>query len=288
MLDQQTAEIKAEETVAAQDGQDIVDGGEDTLAAEEPEIVIAIEGEEPEADPHDVPDEELGEAGKRALKAAREAQKETAKRLREKEAKLAELEAKLTPPKPEIKRPTLEDCGFNEDVFAERMAAFVIAEDKRKADEAAEKERQKAADEAYEAKRTRYFEERAKVGVDDEAEARVVSKLNPQQQTVLMDASGDPAKMVAALAKTPKVLEELAGIKEIHKFAYRLAQIEGKITVTTKAPPPPETKLKGGGPTIGAVSTIPLDKLRAKAEASDDWDTYFAEKRRRREAGQAS
>lgn len=287
MLDQQTAEPVAEETVAAQDGQDTVDG-EDTLAAEEPEIVIAIEGEEPEADPDAEVEAELGEAGKRALKAAREAAKETARKLREKEARLAELEAQVAPKQPEIKRPTLEDCGFNEDVFAERMAAFVAAEDKRKAEQKAEEDRQKAATDAYNAKLAKYHEERTKVGVDDDAQARVVAKLTPQQQTALMDASGDPAKVVAALAKTPKVLEELSGIKEIHRFTYRLAQIEGKITVSTKAPPPPETKLKGGGPTIGAVSTIPLDKLRAKAEASDDWDTYFAEKRRRREAGQAS
>lgn len=273
-----TDALGPQDTVQPEDGQD-------TLVAEEPEIVIAIEGEEPEFDPHDVPDEELGEAGKRALKAAREAAKEASAKARKAEARIAELEAASKPATPEIKRPTLEECGFNEDTFAAKMAEFVAADDKRKSEEKAEKDRQKAATEAYEAKRNQYFEDRAKVGVDDEAEARVVSRLTPQQQAALMDASGDPAKVVAALSKTPKVLEELSGIKEIHKFTYRLAQIEGKITVSAKTPPPPETRLKSGGAPHDAVSTTPLDKLRDKAEASGDYTAYLAEKRRRADAG---
>lgn len=274
MLDQQIEAPEPEVEVPEAEPQD-------TVAAEPEEVIIAIEGEEPEADPDAVPEEELGEAGRRALKAAREAAKESARKAREAEERAAAIEAQYKPKEPEIKRPTMEECGFNEDIFAEKMAAFVAVEEKRKAEQQAEQARQKAAAEAYEAKRARYFEDRKTVGVDDEAEARVVSRLNPQQQAALMDASGDPARVVAALSRTPKVLEELAGIKEIHKFAYRLAQIEGKITVTTKAPPPPETKLRGGGATADAISTVPLDKLREKAEASGDYTAYLAEKRRR-------
>lgn len=288
------------DTLAAEDGQDtLIAEGEDTLAAEEPgEVVIAIEGEEVEADPDADPEisedeyEALGDKGKAALRKLKDAlkaqriQKAEAKaEAREAKARVAEIEASGKPKEPDLKRPTLEDCGFNEDVFAEKMAAFVVADDKRKADEAATKAAEKADSDAYEAKRQTYFAERAKVGVDDETEARVVSKLNGAQQTVLMDVCADPAKVVAALAKTPKVLEELAGIKQVHKFAHRLAQIEGKITVTTKTPPPPETKLRGGGPTADAVSTVPLDKLKARADASGDYTQYFAEKRRRAEAG---
>lgn len=290
MLDKAPSEEALQDTIAAEDGQDtIAPEGDDTLAAEEPgEVVIAIEGEEPEADPDAEVEAELGEAGKRALKAARDAAKEHAREAREAKARLAEIEAATKPKEPEIKEPTLEECGFNEATYRERLAAFIVADDKRKAAEAEAKKAEKADSDAYEAKRARYFAERGKVGVDDDTEARVVSRLNGAQQTVLMDVCEDPAKVVAALAKTPKILEELAGITKVHKFAHRLAQIEGKITMTTKSPPPPETKLRGGGPTSDAVSTVPLDKLRDRAESSGDWTQYLAEKRRRAEAGTKS
>ena len=278
MLDSDTVTEDLQDTIAAEDGQD-------TVEAEAEEVVISIEGEEPEADPDAVPDEELGEAGKRALKAAREAAKESARKAREAEERAAAIEAQYKPKEPEIKRPTLEDCGFNEDVFAEKMAAFVTAEDKRKAAATEEQNRQKASTEAYQAKLAKYHEDRTKVGVDDDAQARVVAKLSPQQQAALMDASMDPAKVVAALAKTPKVLDELAGIKEIHRFAYKLAQVEGKITMTTKAPPPPESKLRGGLAAADTVARVPLEKLREKAQDSGDWSSYFSEKRRREAAG---
>ena len=281
MLDQQTPDLEPQDTVQPEDRQD-------TVEAEAEEVVISIEGEEPEADPDAVPDEELGEAGKRALKAAREAAKESARKAREAEERAAEIEARYKPKEPEIKRPTLEDCGFNEDVFAEKMAAFVAAEDKRKSAQAEEESRQKAATEAYQAKLAKYHEDRGKVGVDDDAQARVVAKLNPQQQAALMDASMDPAKVVAALAKTPKVLEELAGVKEIHRFAYKLAQIEGKITMTTKAPPPPETRLRGGGVSAGASLRSQLDAAEKRAELTGDRTEVQRIKRQMREAGTAT
>lgn len=273
------------------DGEDDVMTEDDVTLAEaetpEPEeIIITLEGEEPEADEFaDIDDAELGDKGKRALKAARDAAKESARKARDAEARLAEIEAATKPKELEIKRPSLEECGFNEDVFADQMVKYVAAQEKVKAAKVEEGARAKAAADAYQAKLDRYHTDRAKVGVDDDAQARVVSALSPQQQSALMDASADPAKVVAALAKTPKVLAELSDIKEIHKFAYRLAQIEGKIQMTTKAPPPPESKLRGGGSVVDAVSAVPLEKLRDKAEATGDYTAYLAEKRRRQASG---
>jgi hypothetical protein len=274
-----------EETLVADDGHDTVEAeGQDTLAAEE-EVVISIEGEEPEPDPDAEVEAELGEAGKRALKAAREAAKEAAKEAREAKARLAEIEAATKPKEPELKRPTLEDCGFNEDVYAENLAKFLAADEKRKADEAKAKQAEKAANDAYEAKRTKYFDDRAKVGVDADAEARVVSKLNAQQQTALMKASRDPAKVVAALAKTPKVLDQLSATTDIIEFVYLLAQTEGKITVTTKAPPPPESKLRGGVAVPAGNLTAQLEAAEKRADQTGDRTEVIRIRRAIREAG---
>jgi dTMP kinase len=274
------SEAKPEDAIAAQDG-------EDTIAAEEEgEIVIAIEGEEPEPDPDAEVEAELGEAGKRALKAAREAAKEAAREAREAKAKLAEIEAANRPKEEEIPRPTLEECGFNEDAFAEKMAAYVASQEKVKAKKAEEDARQKADAEAYQAKLDRYNAERTKVGADDDAQAKVVAALDARQQSALMHTSDNAAVVVAALAKTPKALAELAAIKDPLLFVRKLAHIEGRISMT-KAPPPPETKLRGGVAAPSASFQSRLDAAEKAAERTGD-RTEVIRIRREMKAAQAA
>lgn len=286
MLDseQQIETVEAEQEAVAE-----ADTPEVQADEAAPEVVIGIAGEEADADPDDVADEELGPAGRAALKAARESAREYAREAREVKARLAEIEAASRPAEDVLgPEPQPEDSGWDN---SKHNAAVIAWNDKRRAIEAKKAEAdkaRKASEEAYQVKLEAYHANRGKVGVDDEAQARVVAALSPQQQTALMDAVADPAKMVAALARSPKALAELSAIKEIHKFAYKLAQVEGKITVTTKAPPPVESKLRGGGSVADAVSTVPLDKLRERAEASGDYSSYFAEKRRRAESGTKS
>lgn len=276
MLDETQAEIEPEVAPEIEAAPEVIE--------DDGEVVIAIEGEEPEADEDAEIEAELGDKGKHALKAARDAAKAARQEARELKAKLAEREATATPA-PALKRPTMEECGFNEDAFAEKMSAYVIAQREADSKKEAEQAEAKTRETAYQEKLTRYHAEKAKVGVDDDAQALVVTALNAQQQAALMDASGDPAKVVAALAKTPKVLAELSGIKEIHKFTYRLAQIEGKITMTTKAPPPPETKLKGGiGIPAGNLSAQ-LEAAEKRADVSGDRSEVIRLKRQIRDAG---
>lgn len=254
---------------------------EEEAAAEPEELVVTIEGEEPEPDEDAEVEAELGDKGRNALRAAREAAKKARAEARELAAKLAEREQPQQ--QPELKRPTLEECGFNEDTFAEKLAEYVAAKKEADAKKAEAEQAEKARVEAYNAKLSKYMEDRAKVGVDDDAQARVVAALTAQQQMALMDAAQDPAKVVAALAKHPKALAELAGIKEIHRFTYQLARVEDRIKMASKTPPAPESKLR---PTPGApVNNTALEKLRQQAESSGDWTQYFAEKRRREGKG---
>jgi hypothetical protein len=272
-----------QETLAAEDGQDTVEA--EGAEAPEEEIVIAIEGEEPEADPDAEVEAELGEAGKRALKAAREAAKEAAKEAREAKARLAEIEAATKPKEPELKRPTLEDCGFNEDVYADQLAKFLAADDKRKAEEAKAKEAEKASADAYNAKLARYHEERVKMGVDDDAQARVVAKLTPAQQTALMKYAANPTKLIAGLVRAPKMLADLSAITDIGAFIYQLPTAEGKITVTTKTPPPPESKLRGGVAVPAGNLNAQLEAAEKRADQTGDRTEVIRIRRAIREAG---
>jgi len=273
MLDQQL-EVTQEEAVVATEGEE---------APQEEEVVIAIEGEPPEVDEDAEIEAELGDKGRNALRAAREAAKAASRKVRDLETRLAAQEQPKQ--EPELKRPTLEDCGFNEDTFAEQMSAYLSAKKDADAKREAEAAKVRERETAYQEKLNRYHAERIKVGVDDDAQAVVVAALNAQQQTALMDASSDPAKVVAVLSKTHKILSESAGIAEIHKFTYRLDQIEGRITMTEKAPPPPESKLRGAGAPPSASLSSQLEAAEKRAEMSGDRSAVLRIKRQMREAG---
>lgn len=251
----------------------------DGAADEEPELTITIEGEEPEIDPDADIDAELGDRGKRAIQAARKAAKDTAAKNRALEAELAEMRTASAPKAVELVKPDLAELGYNQDLYDEKLLEYGEQLRAQRDKKTAQESESKAAQDAYQVKLEKYRTDRTALGVDDDLQSEVTSKLTQAQQSVIIDACADPAKVIAALARNPKLLSEIAGLKEVHKFSYRLAQIEGKIIVTQKTPPPPETKLRGG--TAAAVAQVSLDKLQAKAAETGDYTAYFAEKRRR-------
>jgi hypothetical protein len=251
------------------------------------ELVITIQGEEPEPDEDAEAEAELGDKGKRALQRAREAAKAAAAEAREVKAKLAEIEARTRPPEVELVRPTPEDCGFNDDVYAERMMEYLQAKAKLDAKKA-EADAEARADEArYKEKLDGYHATRAKFGIDDDVQDRVVSQLSPAQQSILRDTCGDPAKVVAALASSPKKLAALAGEKKPLRFAYELAKLEGSIQMTAKTPPPPESKLRGGTATPGGSLAAQLEAAEKRADMTGDRTEVQRIKRQMREAGVA-
>ena len=273
-----------------------VDAAEDALNVEdqaealEGEIVIAIEGEEPDVDEdaevEAEANEKLGEKGKNAVARLRQANKDKAARLRELEAKVSVLETAAKPKESDELGPEPEYSNYNfiDADFAKAMRQWTEKKIVHDAKRSQEQTAAKVTKDAYDARLAHYHAERSKVGVDDDAQSLVVAALSPPQQSALMDVGdNDRAKVVAALSKSPKILAELAGIKEIHKFTYRLAQIEGKITMTAKAPPPPESKLKGGV-SVAPMNAGSLEKLRTQAENSGNYSEYFRAKAATRQA----
>jgi hypothetical protein len=261
---------------------------EEAKADDEDDLTITIEGDEPEADPDADIESELGDRGKRAIKALREADKAKSAKLREAEAKIAQYEAEKAPRVVEVIRPTLEGCGFDADVFADKMLEYTEAQVVVKAKRLEEEARVKASDDDYKARFDRYNVAKATMRVDDfaAAEDTVRAALTREQQSVLIRNCIDPAKVVAALGQSKKALADIAAIKDIDRFAYQLATIEGKITVTSKTPPPPETKLRGG--TTSAVNfnlTARLAAAEKKAETTKDRTEVQQIKRQAREAG---
>ena len=239
---------------------------------------------------------QLGDSGKVVLSKLRATQRESAKRIREQEARIAEIEARavaaemqalaMKPAEP-LKRPTREDCDYDDDVFAQKMEEYVrkSAEIERAAKQQEESEKAKRED--YAARLAGYQTRKEALRVSDfeEAEKVVAASLTVAQQNIIIRCAEDPAKLVYALGKSPKARAALASITDGDRFAHRLAKIEGEIKVTQKAPPPPETKLKVGTGAGAVMGTADLEKLRQAAERSGDYTAYFRAKDARKAAG---
>jgi hypothetical protein len=291
MLDEQnTPDPKPDAELDA--GQDTQPGaeGQDTLAAEEPELVVTIDGEEPDADPDAAAEAELGEAGKRALARAREAAKENAAKARKAEAELERIRQSQVPKVETVKKPTMEECGFDEDTYAERMAAYVEAQAKVKAEEAKARAAEEAAKADYDARFAGYAEAKAKLPPSDfeAAEEAVKASLSVQQQAIIVRNAANPAQVVLALGKSPKALAALAAEKDYDRFAYKLAQTEGKITVTTKPKPQAETVLRGGAAGAGGMSlSKQLELAEKEADRTGDRTQVQRIKREMKAAGAA-
>lgn len=189
--------------------------------------------------------------------------------IRERDKRLAERTTtpQAVDPGPE---PTLEGCEYDEDKYRAAIREY----DKAVAD--AEKPRvdsQAAAAHKYETERARYTDGKAKLGVPDidDAEETVKAALSPEQQSVLVLASDDPAKMVYALGKNPAKLAEIASEADFFRFAAKVAKLEGQLKmVKRRTAPNPDTPERGSARMSPQTTDKKLKKLEEDAERTGD------------------
>ena len=256
--------------------------GKKADSAEEHELFL--DGEEGADDESEPPAPKDGAGWARLRKAEAQAKAEVARLKRE-------LEARSQPagdaePGPE---PTLEECGYDEDLLKQKHAKYLKDLD-RKAE--ADREKAKRADVERAATQklmdsygTKKAEWSARVTAEKYAEAEntVAARLKPDAQDVILKVAKDPAKVVLMLGQRPELLEGLAGETDRDRFVAKLVELEGKIMVKKKGTqaPPPEESVRGSGATGAAGST--LERLRAEAEKTGNYDKVSAFHRKQRE-----
>lgn len=260
--------LGSNDTLDAMD-ETIVDETEgDQVEAEE--LVITIEGEEVEADPDIEIQEELGPKGVAALRELRAAKKASDAQLKAAREELARRDVVAVPAVIDAPRPKMEEFGYDDDAHAVAMEKWL--EDQREIK--AQKERAVAADaenrKDYSERFSRYNASKSAYAIDDAVEGVIRSTLTDAQQSMIIRNSADPAKLVKALAQSPKALAELSKIKDADRFAYRLAGIERDIKMVSKSPPPPESRLSGN--VVGSSGTMSgrLAAAEAKADKTGD------------------
>jgi hypothetical protein len=270
--------------------EELEDQVEDEVEAEVEEDLTITLGDDAVEDEDEDLDEELGEKGRRALKRLRELAAEKSREARVATARLAQLEAGSTPNTAMPKKPTFEECGFDEAVYDKQIEEWVLAKaeaEKRAATQEAERQK---GEQDYNDRLKRYTESKQVLRVPDyeEAEDVVRRSLSTQQQAIIIRNAAEPEKFVYALGRSKKALGELASIMDLDRFAYRVAKLEGEIVVKKKGPPPVESRLPGGSAaTVGTGSLKnQLAAAEKDAERTGDRSKVIAIKRQMQQAQQ--
>ncbi len=249
-----------------------------TEPQDEGELVITLDGVEPDDEPEP---EDVGPKGQAALKALRIANKEAARRQKELERELAAYKAPKVPDEETLgPRPTAADANFDDDKLIEMVIEWKAKSDRIEAQKNAALEKQKAAQEAFKARVTEYEVAKAALpanGKEDAEKAFIEAMPQHHRNVVLRNLSGEEAaKLVYALGRAPAKMEELAKL-DVDQFAFALAKLSMGIKMERK-PANVETPLKGNIASMPPQSRD-LAALKKQAERTGDYTTYFKAKR---------
>lgn len=232
------------------------------------EITITIEGIEPEV----VEDE----APSNSIRQMREALKDRERQIRELKAKIpveAAQEAKADP------RPELKDFQWDENAHADAVVSWAEREAARKSATKAQQEKMLATQQEFEKKQAKARDAGKALARDfDDIEATVKDALSANQVALIYHTVPNAEQMIYAIGRNPKIMSELSGETDLAMFTRKVSQLEGKIKVERKTPPPPEARVNGGGG-VSRFDAAGVEKLRIAAEKSGDYSQYHAAKR---------
>lgn len=213
----------------------------------------------------------------------RKREREKDRKLRQAERELEQLRKAQQPQTaiPELPpKPTLESCDWDEQEFEKKLIDWQKAAGEVEKTKAQQQEQQQALIREAEAKRTAYREEAKKLKAKDfaDAEEEVVSIFDQARQSILLEASDNPALLVYALGKNPAQLERLSKITSLAKFAAELGKLEKDLKVSKPTKPAPaDTNLRSNA--APSSSSKKLAELEAEANRTGDRTELIAYKK---------
>lgn len=248
---------------------------QDDDAESDDEVVVSIDGESP---PQNDDDKKAPEWVRDLRKSHRETQREN----RELKAKLDALTGAGDKPAELGKKPTLEDCDYDSDVYDRQLSEWYEKKRERDEAEAKVKEDQRKQEQEWQNNLDEFAKKKAALKVKDfdEAEEFVDDNFSQMQRGMIIQGAENPALVYYALGKNPKKAKELSEIKDPVKFAFTVARLETQMKVTTrKAATKPEKTVSGSGRVSGSVDST-LERLRAEASKTGDFTKLNAYKRK--------
>ena len=281
--------LQADESLGTDSSEQLPDDDLNTdIDTDEAENDPADDGEvevtfgEPSDDEAQESEDDGDEDASSVIRNMRKREREKDRKLRQAERELEQLRKAQQPQTaaPELPpKPTLESCDWDEWEFEKKLIDWQKAAVEVEKAKAKQQEQQQALIREAEAKRTAYQENAKKLKKDfAEAEEEVVSIFDQTRQSILLEASDNPALLVYALGKNPAQLERLSKITSLAKFAAELGKLEKDLKVSKPTKPAPaDTNLRSNAPASG--SSKKLAQLEADAERTGDRTKLIAYKR---------
>lgn len=180
---------------------------------------------------------------------------------------------------PQMPRLDDADIGYDEDVYQERMTKWAEENGKYLEQERARGQQQEQLQAVHQQKVVNYQQrvKALKVQGYQEAEQAVLDEVPIMIQNAILHESEKPEMVVLALGRNADLRKQLAEATNPVAIGRLLERIEAKARIMPKAKTTAATtpEVKGSN---GAVINN-LDKLKAKALETGNWDPYFAAKR---------
>lgn len=290
-IDEENVDVEAEELDTETDSEEV--------NAEEEAVEESDDSEESESEnnPDEEDDEEdrivsIGEPPEENdseepeapgwVKKVRKVNRDLKIKVKQLEKQLAEKSTEKEEPVELGEKPTLKSCGYDDAKWEAELEAYHAKKQKVEAQAKQKEEAIKAQQEAWQGKVDRYAKLREEHAFKDYAdvEQSVSDMLSESQKGIILDGMDDPALVVYALGKNPKVLEDLAKITNLTEFACKVSKLETKLKVTNRKAPAPEKKVSSGKSGGTKNSDAELERLRAEAARTGDMTKVVAYKKK--------
>lgn len=182
-------------------------------------------------------------------------------------------------------KPNFDDFDYDSDKFSKALDEWYTK--KRKVDEHHAKQESERLQQQreWESKVEKFNQSKSSINVSDfsEMEDLVQENLSEIQIGIILEGAENPAKVIYALGKNPKKLEELSEIDNHVRFTYQIAKIEEVMkSRTIKPETSPEKVIKGNMGSMTSSETH-LERLRDEAAKTGDMTKVIAYKQKLRQ-----
>lgn len=281
-----TSDETGEKTSGETESTKGAEGTEHVEGKDEPLTITIDDGSEGDTEAEDDESEVDGDENTGTIRYFR-------KRFKKQQRQIAELRERLgkagvgAEPPPLEKPPLLADCDYDEEEHRRRSEKWLEQKLQHSLREETKKREleKNAAD--WQRKLAQYNTGKEMLGARDysDAEETVKSTLGDVKFTQILEGAAHPEDVIYALAQHPDVLEKLADLQSNNTFAWRAAELQGRIVkVKPKKPAAPPERIPKATAQATGMTQSKEELLRKKAHETGEFSELHEFQRQQRRA----
>lgn len=211
--------------------------------------------------------------------------------LRDRDRQLKAFQAQSQPQKIEVgEKPTLARCDYDEERYETELDAWKERDSRAKAQEQDAAKVQEARQADWQKRLAAVEVQKTELGVKDydQAADEVRTTFSTDQQSMIVRATKNPARMIYALGKSPSKAADLAKISDPIDFIAEIARLERSTSVTTnrRSAPAPEQVARGSARIVNGPDQQEK-RLEAEAARTGNYTKLFEYRRTKRQQGKS-